>query len=127
MLIICLPRIRKARAISAFENALKNANIKARQVGWINLHGTVQFKMITWKVLLSPELFGKQTPLVLQLKPIPGIRWVRQGLLRRRFCGESSADIIIRRVSFRPTLGSRKRLKICPPCDDRSAELLGNR
>ncbi len=49
-------------AISAFENALKNANIKARQVGWINLHGTGTVQNDHMESLAVAKIFGKQTP-----------------------------------------------------------------
>ena len=49
-------------AISAFENALKSANIKPEQIGWINLHGTGTIHNDQMESLAVAKIFGNQTP-----------------------------------------------------------------
>lgn len=49
-------------AISAFANALSNANVKAEQIGWINLHGTGTVHNDQMESLAVAKIFGNQTP-----------------------------------------------------------------
>lgn len=48
-------------AISAFENALANANLQPRQIGWINLHGTGTIHNDQMESLAVAKVFGNQT------------------------------------------------------------------
>ena len=49
-------------AIAAFQNALRNANIAAESIGWINLHGTGTIHNDQMESLAIHQVFGDQTP-----------------------------------------------------------------
>ncbi|MFA9498886.1 beta-ketoacyl-ACP synthase [Mannheimia sp. E30BD] len=48
-------------AISAFQNALHNANLDAADIGWINLHGTGTLHNDQMESLAVAKIFGNQT------------------------------------------------------------------
>lgn len=49
-------------AISAFQNALRSANLEPDQIGWINLHGTGTIHNDQMESLAVAKVFGEHTP-----------------------------------------------------------------
>lgn len=49
-------------AISAFNAALENGNLKADDIGWINLHGTGTIHNDQMEILAVNQVFGENTP-----------------------------------------------------------------
>lgn len=99
-------------AISAFQNALHNADLDAADIGWINLHGTGTLHNDQMESLAVAKIFGNQTACT-TTKPYTGhtlglpVRWKRQ------FCGECSVANTTRPASSLRNYGINKRTKTC--------------
>lgn len=65
------PRPDGLGAIRAFQAALQNSNIPAKEIGWINLHGTGTRHNDSMESIAVAEVFGSHTPCT-STKPLTG-------------------------------------------------------
>ncbi|GIU03646.1 beta-ketoacyl-[acyl-carrier-protein] synthase family protein [Shewanella glacialipiscicola] len=83
---ISAPQPEGAGAISAMQAALKDANITAPEIGYINLHGTATPKNDAMESRAIMEIFGTNTPPCSSTKPLVGHTLGAAGAIEAAFC-----------------------------------------
>ncbi len=73
-------------AIAAIEMALKQANISAKQIDYINLHGTATIKNDAMESRAIAQVFADDLPWVSSTKPLTGHALGAAGAIEAAFC-----------------------------------------
>lgn len=83
---ISAPHPEGTGAIAAIAMALKQANIDARQIDYINLHGTATMKNDAMESRALASVFGHTLPPVSSTKPLSGHALGAAGAIEAAFC-----------------------------------------
>lgn len=83
---ISAPHPEGTGAITAIEMALKDANIDAYQIDYINLHGTATMKNDAMESRALAKVFGQSLPMMSSTKPLSGHALGAAGAIEAAFC-----------------------------------------
>ncbi|QYK01702.1 beta-ketoacyl-[acyl-carrier-protein] synthase family protein [Shewanella psychrotolerans] len=83
---ISAPHPEGTGAITAIEMALKDANIDANQIDYINLHGTATMKNDAMESRALAKVFGQSLPMMSSTKPLSGHALGAAGAIEAAFC-----------------------------------------
>ncbi|QYJ88128.1 beta-ketoacyl-[acyl-carrier-protein] synthase family protein [Shewanella mesophila] len=83
---ISAPHPEGTGAIAAIEMALKDANIDAYQIDYINLHGTATMKNDAMESRALAKVFGQSLPMMSSTKPLSGHALGAAGAIEAAFC-----------------------------------------